>query len=165
MSGSASESRDISFRVNRGVRSPEINNFGHSPSKTLLSFSPTAANSGTDEKCLLRKSRVTEKRISSGASLVGEKHRYIQRKDLKSTSSSSFFTDRCFTHWFGGGGGWGVGWGWAVQKEVKTGGTWTQQEGRMHINELELVALKLALETFFKAQEIESLHIQMDNKH
>ena len=33
----------------------------------------------------------------------------------------------------------------------------------MHIKELELLALKLALETFLKAQEIKSLHIQMDN--
>ena len=35
----------------------------------------------------------------------------------------------------------------------------------MHINELELPALKLALETFLKAQEIRSvhMHIQMDN--
>ena len=59
-----------------------------------------------------------------------------------------------------GDGGRGGG---AVWDGVKIGGTWTQQERRMFINELELFALKLALETFFKAQEIESLHIQMDN--
>ena len=33
----------------------------------------------------------------------------------------------------------------------------------MYINELELFALKLALETFLKAQEIKSLHFQMNN--
>ena len=32
----------------------------------------------------------------------------------------------------------------------------------MHFNELELLTLKLALETFFKAQEIKSLHILVD---
>ena len=42
---------------------------------------------------------------------------------------------------------------------MKTAATWTQQERRMHINEPELLALKLALETFLKAQEIKSLHI------
>ena len=46
---------------------------------------------------------------------------------------------------------------------MKTGGTWTQQERRMYINELELLALELALETFLKAQQIKSLHIQMGN--
>ena len=76
------------FRVNKSVRPPDINNFGHSPSKTPLSFSPATANSGTEEKWLLRKSSVTEQRISIGASLVGEKHRNIQWKDLNSTSSS-----------------------------------------------------------------------------
>ena len=33
----------------------------------------------------------------------------------------------------------------------------------MHINELELLALNLALETSSKAQEIKPLHIQMEN--
>ena len=33
----------------------------------------------------------------------------------------------------------------------------------MRINELELLELKLALQTFLKAKEIESLHIEMDN--
>ena len=51
----------------------------------------------------------------------------------------------------------------AVWEGLKTGRTWTQQKRRMHINKLELLALKLALETFLKAQEIESLHIQEDN--
>ena len=88
MSGFVLESRDNSVRVNKGVRSPDISSFGHSPSKTTLSFSPITTNSGTEEKWLLRKSSVTEQRISIGASLVGEKHRNIQWKDLNSTSSS-----------------------------------------------------------------------------
>ena len=45
---------------------------------------------------------------------------------------------------------------------MKTRGTWIQQ-ARMHINELELLVLKLALEVFLAAQEIKSLHIQIDN--
>ena len=38
MSGYVSQSRDNSFRVNKGVMLPDINNFGHSPSKTPLPF-------------------------------------------------------------------------------------------------------------------------------
>ena len=82
--------------------------------------------------------------LNKESQLVGEKHRNIQWKELNSTFRSSSFTEKCY--WEG----------------MKIGGIWTQQE-RMHINELELLALKLALETFCKAQEIESLHIQMDN--
>ena len=110
MSRLASESRDNSFRVNKGIRSPDINNFGHSPSKTPLPFSPTTTNPGTEEKWLLRKSSVTEQRISIEASLVGKKHRNIQWKDLNSTSSSNSFTDRCFTHKLGGGLGRNENW-------------------------------------------------------
>ena len=73
MSGYVLESRNNSFRVIKGV----INIFGHSPNKNSLSFSPTATNSGTEEKWLLRKSNVTEQRISIGASLVDEKHQNI----------------------------------------------------------------------------------------
>ena len=49
VSGYISESRDNRFRVNKGVKSPEINNFGHSPSKTPLSFSLAATSSGTEK--------------------------------------------------------------------------------------------------------------------
>ena len=124
MSGSASESRDNSFRVNKGVKSPDINNFGHSLSETLLSFSPTTTNSGTEEKCISQNLSVTEQRILIGASSLT-----------------------------------GCG---ALWERVKTGGTWIQQD-KMYKNEVKLLALKQALEAFLKAQEIELLHIQMDN--
>ena len=87
-----------------------MNNFGHSPSKTPLPFSPTTTDSGTEEKWFLRKSSVTEQRISIGAFLVGEKNRNIQWKDLNSTSSSSSFTERCFAHRFGGSLGRNANW-------------------------------------------------------
>ena len=54
--------------------------------------------------------------------------------------------------------------GWEVAWEgIKTGGAWTQQDSRIYMNELELLAVKLALEIFLKAQEIKSLHFQMNN--
>ena len=111
VSGYLSECRNNSFRVNKGVRSTEINNFGHSPSRTPLSFSPAATNSGTEEKWLLQKSSVAEQRISIGASLVGQKHRNIQWKDLNSTFSPSSFTSRCFAHILGGSLGRNENWG------------------------------------------------------
>ena len=77
VSGSVSESTD-SFKVDKGVTSPDINNFSHSSSKTPLSFSPTATNLGTEEKCLLRKFIVTEQESQFEFLLVDEKHRVIQ---------------------------------------------------------------------------------------
>ena len=105
MSRCVSEFRNNSFRVNEGFKSPDINNFGHSPRKNPLSFSPTATDSGPEEKWLLQKSSNTEQRISIGASLVGEKHQNIRWKDLNSASSSSSFTDTSLA-------GWGEGTAW-----------------------------------------------------
>ena len=68
MSGFVLEYRDNSFRVNKGVRPPDVNNSGHSPSKTPLSFSATRTHSGTEEKWILQNSSVTEHRISIGTS-------------------------------------------------------------------------------------------------
>ena len=84
--------------------------------------------------------------------MVGGKHRNIQWKDLIQLPAQALLqTDASLT-------GWGVVW-----EGMKTGGAWAQQERRMHIIELEVLALKLALETLMKEQEIKSLHIQMDN--
>ena len=48
-----------------------------------------------------------------------------------------------------------TGWGAALQGK-SVGGTW-------YINELELLAAKLALQTFLKRQNFTSIHMQMDN--
>ena len=80
---------------------------------------------------------------------------YNGRTLIQLPSQALLQTDNSLTGW-----GWGGG---AVWEGMKTGGTWTQQEIRMHKNELERFALKLSLETFLKAQEIKSLHVKMDN--
>ena len=54
--------------------------------------------------------------------------------------------------------------GWGATLQVKSiGGTWSFQERKWHINELELLAVKLALQTPLKSQNFTSVHIQMDN--
>ena len=53
-------------------------------------------------------------------------------------------------------------WGAALQGK-SIGGTWSFQERKWYINELELLAVKLALQTFLKSQNFTSIHIQMDN--
>lgn len=43
-------------------------------------------------------------------------------------------------------------------------GEWSKEEKEFHINVLELLAVKLALLTFTKANHLQSLHFQIDNK-
>ena len=55
------------------------------------------------------------------------------------------------------------GWGAACQGQT-TGGPWTAEEQKHHINILELKAAKLAILTFIRIHpEVKSIHLQMDN--
>ncbi|XP_057302862.1 uncharacterized protein LOC130637025 [Hydractinia symbiolongicarpus] len=54
------------------------------------------------------------------------------------------------------------GWG-AVCQGNRTGGMWSLTEQILHINALELLAIKLALLSFHKTKQFASVHIQTDN--
>ena len=62
----------------------------------------------------------------------------------------------------GGGGGGGGHWrGGAIWNGISTGGMWLAQEMKHHINILELLAVKLAIQAFTKWRM--SIHLQVDN--
>ena len=65
------------------VKSPDIQNFGHSPDKSTLLFSPIVASSGTEESSVteLQKSSVTEIGVANAVSLVDKQHQNVQWKD------------------------------------------------------------------------------------
>ena len=54
------------------------------------------------------------------------------------------------------------GWG-AVCQGILTGGQWSKEEQLLHINLLELKAVKLALLSFSKQESLKAVHIQVDN--
>ena len=55
--------------------------------------------------------------------------------------------------------------GWVVLcKGVRIRGLWSNEEQLLHINVLELLAIKLALLTFSESESIKSIHFQTDNK-
>ena len=83
---------------------------------------------------------------------MNEKHRNMQWKHLSSTSIPCSIKNSCTSQSLK-----------SVWKEVKTRATWTQQERKMHIKELGLLASKLAQKTFFKAEQIKPFNIQIDN--
>ena len=55
-----------------------------------------------------------------------------------------------------------TGWG-ATCQEQRTGGPWSQREGRMHINCLELLAATLVVNTFLKNKSRMSVLLRLDN--
>ena len=56
-----------------------------------------------------------------------------------------------------------TGWG-AVCNGVQTSGQWSEEERSLHINVLELLAIKLALFSFTKGKRVKATHFQIDNK-
>ena len=56
-----------------------------------------------------------------------------------------------------------TGWG-AVCNGVQTSGQWTEEERSLHINVLELLAIKLALFSFTRGKRVKAIHFQIDNK-
>ena len=56
-----------------------------------------------------------------------------------------------------------TGWG-AFPKGVSTGGKWTIDEARNHINMLELTAVRLSILNFTKVKGNISLHFHIDKK-
>ena len=54
------------------------------------------------------------------------------------------------------------GWG-ATCNGISTGGMWSAQEMKYHINILELLAVKLAIQTFTKYRDVKAIHLQVDN--
>ena len=94
---SLSTSTKNSFKKNKVVKSPDIQNFGHSPGKSTLLFSPIVASSGTEEKCLFQKSSVTELGVANALSLVDKQHQNVQWKDRNWTFRLDSFTNRRLT--------------------------------------------------------------------
>ena len=52
------------------------------------------------------------------------------------------------------------GWG-ATCNEISTGGMWSSQGMKNHINVLELLAIKLAIQTFSKTLKHKAIHLQV----
>ena len=55
------------------------------------------------------------------------------------------------------------GWG-AVCNSTRTGGLWSQEEQRLHINYLELLAATLAVQSFLKDRVGTSVQLQLNNQ-
>ena len=51
----------------------------------------------------------------------------------------------------------------AIFNEISTGGIWSAQEMKNHINVLELLAIKLAKQIFSKTWKYKAIHLQVDN--
>ena len=149
-----SEPTSVNFTIDEGVRTSYVNNQGCPSRTTEQSFPPATADSSLEKKEVL--SVLTN--ITLNYNSKQELPWWIKNLDifngtflLKQAPQGVLQTDAPVT-----------GWGTALQGK-SIGRTWSFQERKLHTNELKLLAVKLALQTFLKSQNFTSIHIQMDN--
>ena len=105
-------------------------------SMTGQSFPPATADSTLEKKKSFM-ANITEQQLETGASLVDKKLGDFQWDFSSQTGHTNCAPDRRFMDLLG-----------CSSPGKIIGGTWSFQESKWHINELELLAVKLALQAF-----------------
>ena len=84
--------------------------------------------------------------------MVGTKLRTVQWSGVNLTACRGVNTDRCRNKGLG-----------ATCNGISTGGMWSAQEMKNFINGLELLVIKLDIQTFSKTLKHKANHLQVDN--
>ena len=139
--------RDNGFSVNTFIRSSIIHHKSSSFSSDSVS-SPTPSTSVSPERNVLQRKNYS-KRLDTGRIAVADrKPKIIQWEPSNSGQASDSNIDRCLTERLG-----------SQLHEYGDWGKWSVEEGKLHINILELLAVKNAILDFTKEKTINAIHI------
>ena len=145
---------DIDFRVDQTI-GPIVVNYpsSYSCAITNSTFTTVTNTCSKIEKIISVESGI-DTLSEGGTALVDDKPSALQWESLHTKPiRPGLDSNRCLKERMG-----------AVCQGVRTGGKWSKEEQLLHINILELLAVKLALLTFTKASQIRSIHFQIDNE-
>ena len=90
--------------------------------------------------------------LQGRTAVMDKKFKNLQWSLLDSVSQSSAVTDRCIQK----------GMGCSMSRNINRG-QWPKEEQLLHINVLELKAVKLTLLTFNKQKSLKAVHFQIEN--
>ena len=152
MSKFTDRTRNIDFRINRSDWFVYINNPSSTASKITMSVSSAVANIIFKGKPFTSAKNNSEPPIKNRITMVGNKSRSLQWPIINSASCTGSHTDRCPNKGFG-----------ATCNGISTRGMWSSQEIKYHINILELLAVKLAIQTFTKYRDVKAILLKVDN--
>ena len=93
-----------------------------------------------------------ERKLKNRTEMVGTKLRTAQWSGINPTACRGVNTDRCLSKGLG-----------ATCNGTSTGRMWSAQEMKNHINVRELLAIKLAIQTFSKTLKHKTINFQVDN--
>ena len=105
------------------------------------------------EKNELSVSNNIKHQVKNRVNLVDKELVVLQWPNLFSVEPTSNYSNGCFPDRWG-----------AVCNGVQTSRQWSEEERTLHINVLELLAIRLALFSFTKGKRVKGLHFQIDNK-
>ena len=117
----------------------DINNPSSTASKITMLVSSAAANIIFKGKPLISAKNSSKPPIKNRITMVDNKSGSLQWPIINSASCTGSHTDRCLNKGLG-----------ATCNGISTGGMWSAQKMKYHINILELLAVKLAILTFTK---------------
>ena len=145
-----------STNINSGVDKidwlVDVNYSSSFTSKVELLFPSNTTNIIFIGKPFLFRQNCFEPKIKNQNEMVGTKLRTVQWSGFDSTACRGVNTDRCLNKGLGENVQWNL-----------NGGMWPAQEMKNHINVLELLAIKLAIQTFSKTLKHKAIQLQVDN--
>ena len=153
MSKFTDQTRNFAFTINKSDSIVEINKPSSTASKMTMSVSSAAANIIFKGKPFISAKNSSGPPIKNRITMVENKPRSLQWPIISSASCTGSHTDRCLNNGLGGG----------TCDGISTGGMWSAQEMKYHINILELLAVKLAIQKFTKCRDVKAIHLQVDN--
>ena len=150
MSEFVKQSTNINFGVDKVNWLVDVNYSSSFTSKVELSFPSNATNVIFIAKPFLYRQNCSGRKLKNQTKIVGTKLRTGHFSSINLTACRGINTDRCLNKGMGG-------------MESQQGGMWSVQKIKNHINVLELLAIKLAIQTFLKTLKHKTIHLQEDN--
>ena len=131
-------------------RSSIIHHTSSSSSSDSISLPAASTSIGPERRNVLQRENYSRRSGTGRIAVVDRKPKILQWEVSNSGQASDSNTDRCLTGKLG-------------SQLHETEGKWSVEKRKLHINILELLAVKNAILAFTKEKTINAIHIQTDN--
>ena len=152
MSEFVKQSTNINSGADKADWIVDVNYLSSFTSKVELPFPSHTKRITIIGKHFLFRQNCFERKLKNRIEIVGTKLRTGQWSGINSTACRVVKKGRCLSKGLG-----------APCNEISTVRMWSTQEMKNHINVLKLLAIKLAMQTFWKTLKHKAIDLQVDN--
>ena len=144
--------QDLCLKADKTYRSFSFNNPSCITGTIKLSISSAATDKCSKTQWVISRGPVPEQGVKERTTVVDSKLETLPGSVENTTSVLCYNKKRCLQEVVG-----------CILSRDTTRGEWTSEEKEMHINILELKAVRLALISFHKQMKMKAVHFQIDN--